>query len=938
MLGCVCLNINKKEVLNWDSFQSVIKSFKSEFPDCARGDDDRMRFTIAPNRFLDIVEVPAEGVLKDHINKRLSNTACLFLAKDDSSEFMFAKREMSASGVYKPKRYIFSKAKLLNSDIARLRKLRCRDESSFDSLFDTRGVVKRFYGEYKVWLERLGKNIKGIRSDTDRRHYSQILLSRMMFLYFIQTKNFLSENPDYLARRLAETKRNGGNFYRDFLLVLFFKVLNTRKKNRPITGFGAIPFLNGGLFKEHDLEKAHDIQIDNDILGGVLKFLDGWMWYVDETADYEGGVQSINPEIMGHIFEKNITDQSKKGAYYTPIDVTEYICNETIIPYCIRQVNERFSCKYEKLPEILKSAEHTKYLYFDVLKKISILDPSCGSGEFILTASKILFDLYMNAWKTIENLESPQVKQEQFIIAGRLEYYFKRRIVTENLYGVDTENGALEICKLRLWLSLVSAMSKDKADPLPNIDYNIMQGNSLVGYIDIPEKQQYSIDNPYGVEEILRKVDRLKDRYNKETDPQVAELLREGIQQEIKPCNDMLNRARASDIVVCKERRPTANHMQKINPFHWRLHFHEAVTAGGFDIIVGNPPYGAKTDYPTSFLRTWKTGNTYAYFVEVSMGLLKSSGRLGYIIPVSSISTTNMASLQETMLDGFSELKISNYDDRPGKLFEGLQHCRSSIILGTKHDSGLEEKTCAVSTTRYHRWASANRQDLFTKIRPIPVNLSGLLECTRNGIPMVLSKMNTIPKFGDEIEKGILAKIYQKPSLVQATYKKPGFSVYYHNAPQYWIRAMNVPTFRKTIKVSSHVKFVYLKNKKAAIVALALLNSSLFYWFFIKTSNCRDLTVREIENIPIGVDEFASTDVLEFTTLTQELMKNYKNNSEIKTDNRTTGTLRYEAVYPMHAKPIIDRIDDILAVHFGFTRKEAVYIKSFDEEFRMRDN
>ena len=934
------MNITKHEVLHWDGFQAVIESFKSEFSDCARGDDGRVRFTIEPHRFLDILEVPAGEEFKTYRNTRLSNTSCLALVKTDCTELMFVKRKMTAAGDYKLKTYVFGKSKLLNSDIDLLKKLKFGDESSFDDLFDTKDIVKRFYREYKVWLERLDKSIEGIGPDDDRRHYSQILLSRMMFLYFIQTKSFLSDERNYLTEKWIEIKRNKGNFYRDFLLVLFFKVLNTRKEDRETTLFKSVPFLNGGLFKEHDIERTYDIQIGNGVLGNVLEFLDGWLWYVDETTDYDGGAQSINPEILGHIFEKTITDQNKKGAYYTPIDVTGYICDETIIPYCIQQVNKRFLSKYEKMSEIWENIKHSEYLYFNILRKIRILDPSCGSGEFLLTSSKILFELYIKTWKTIESRKSNQVKQEQGCISGCPEYYFKRLIVTENLYGVDIENGALEICKLRLWLSLVSAMSRDTADPLPNIDYNIMQGNSLIGYTDIPEKQQYSIDNPYDIEDILRNVDQLKDAYNAETDPQAAAHLRKTIEQMVKPCNDLLNSARASDIAVGEALRPTAKCMKEINPFHWRLHFHEAVTAGGFDIIVGNPPYGADIDYPTAFLKTAKTKNSFAFFIEVSMCLLKPSGRIGYIVPVSGISTANMKPLQKILLTDCSELKISNYDDRPGKLFEGLEHCRSSIILGTKRKGN--GSSCAVFTTGYNRWyAPADRGGLFGRIRNngyVQLNFTPSDSHPKNTIESFAFNMGTIPKFQNKREKQILTKILRKPPLRQSIRQKSDFVVYYHNAPQYWIRAMNVPMLRKTLTQSSHVKSVYLKNERVATVTLALLNSSLFYWFHIKTSNCRDLNFNEIENFRIDADEFAPGNVLNLSNLTHEMLKNYKKNSKIKTSKRKKKTVRHEEAYPKHAKSIIDKIDDILARHFGFTQNEAVFIKEFDKEFRMRDN
>ena len=936
MLGCVRLNITARDIRNWDSVESVKESFASEFPDYSNMLDGRIRFTIEPNMFLDMVEIRADDRFADHFGRRLHNSTCLLLVKDDCSELMLAKDELLITGDIRLRKYKFSRAESRNSDVARLRELRCGDASSFEGLFDTKDVVKRFYGEYKVWLGRLGKSVMGINSADDRQHYSQILLSRMMFLYFIQTKNFLSNETDYLTRQFAEIGHAKGNFYSDFLLVLFFKVLNTKKEDREIGVFDSVPFLNGGLFKEHDIEKKYSIRIENDIFGGILEFLGGWMWYVDETTEYESGAQSINPEILGHIFEKTIADQSSKGAYYTPIDVTKYICEQTIIPYCIRCVNERFSCEHKELKEILDNVEHTEYLYFDVLKKITILDPSCGSGEFILTASKILFGLYDAAWKRIGKKAWPQVEQERDHMAGCPKYYFKRHIVTKNLYGVDIENGALEICKLRLWLSLVSEMSKDTADPLPNIDYNIMLGNSLVGYTNIPERQQYSIDNPYRIEKILQKVDRLKDMYNKEIDPHKAEQLREMIEREVKPCNDLLNGARASDIAVGEERRPTAGRMKKINPFHWRLHFHEAITAGGFDIIVGNPPYGAETKYPTAFLKTRSTGNTYAYFAEVSISLLKMGGRIGYIIPVSGISTKNMIPLQKLLLDGCSELMISNYDDRPGKLFEGLQDCRSSIVLGTKKELG--RNPCAVFTTGYNRWNSADRKHLFADISYTQIDFAPNMPRTKNSIPSIIYDIGTIPKLKNEQEKRVLAKILEKPPLEESIRNMSDCVVYYHNAPRYWIRVMNVPSFRKAIRVSSHVKPVYLKNKDTATVTLALLNSSLFYWFFIKTSNCRDLTVREIKNMPINIDEFTSAGVSKLEALTQKLMENYKKHSIVNTNKRQKGIMQYEEIYPKRGKSIIDKVDDILATHYDFTQKERELIKGFDEKFRLGDD
>ena len=197
--------------------------------------------------------------------------------------------------------------------------------------------------------------------------------------------------------------------------------------------------------------------------------------------------------------------------------------------------------------------------------------------------------------------------------------------------------------------------------------------------------------------------------------------------------------------------------------------------------------------------------------------------------------------------------------------------------------------------------------------------------------------MSTIPKIGDEIEIDILAKIYQKPRLVQATCKESGLAVYFHSAPQYWIHAMNVRKFNQSLKDSTEVKYVKLKNEKAFTIVLSLLNSSLFYWFFIKMSDCRHLNMREVENMPIDIDKFTPTDISKLSKLTRKLTKNYKTNSVTKIGKKDP-TSRHEEIYPKHAKSIIDKIDDILARRFGFTQDEAIFIKEFDKEFRMRDN
>ena len=932
MLGCIHLNITKSDIMKCKSMDAVKTMLAKEFYDIDRTSEG-MRVAVDAHQFLDVAEIPASDKFNKHFGKMLYNTTCLLLCKDDYSKMAFVRKVMGMTGNNVYQRYVVDIRQPRTSDVARLKNIQYGNTATFTELFNTKDVVKGFYRQYKSILDKLQKSITKIIPAKDKQRYSQILLSRIMFLYFIQARGLLECDTNYLRTKFVETKRNNGNYYRDFLCVLFFDVLNTEKSDRrhdlgtPHHDFGTIPFLNGGLFKEHAIEiKNKHIGVENHISADILMFLGRWLWYVDDTADEANTTASVNPEILGHIFETLIEDQHGKGAYYTPPDVTQYICEQTILQYCVERANDTFGTKYKTIQDIICDREHAEYLYFDVVKPIRVLDPACGSGEFVLTAYKMLYELYRELWSVISKYDSERVKAEYELFGDNPNYYFKRRIITENVYGVDIESGALEVCKLRLWLSLVADMDVDNVEPLPNIDYNIMQGNSLVGYTEIPKKQQFSLDSPYRMEDTLKKITQLKDTYNAETDPKMAAAIKDSIEREVAPCNDLLSKLLASHIAPSGHRL-TAGQMKKIKPFHWRLHFHDIMQTGGFNVIVGNPPYGANVDYPTSFLKTGKTGNTYAFFIEVSMSLLRPDGRFGYIIPVSGVSTEYMIPLQRILLRGCSKLGVSSYDFRPGKIFEGKNNNRLAIILGAKKAS--VETACAVSTTRYHRWYAADRKILFENIKYVPLNF----ESKSVNFNEIFANIGTIPKIGEAIEKQIFQKIFQKPMLKHEIIPKSNFVVWYHNTPLYWIRAMNVPKFTPDVSLSSHVKRINLKNQNAATIVLALLNSSLFYWFFIKVSGCRDLTNGIINNMPVGINDFTAAELTKLNSILENLMYSYKQNCQI--DIRKNK--KNEKITVKHSKPIIDMIDDVLAEHYRFTQDEAMYIKQFDEKFRMSD-
>ena len=923
MLGRIRLNIEIDDMRKWNSFASVRRTLKAEFRQGHQITNNHIRFAIKPNQFLEVAEIPATDEFGAHFRQNISHTTvCLLLLKDDYSEMMFVRKEMGVAGNDVYRKYKLSCAKPHQSDVKRLQRLQSGNSLSFMSLFDTKEIVRRFYDKYKALLANLGGSIKGISSVDDRQHYSQILLSRIMFLYFIQSKKFLAnESTGYLRNRFDKAVRAEKNFYNDFLLVLFFNVLNTERKNRKTDKFDAIPFLNGGLFKKHRIEeKYRKIRIENDVFDKVLKFLDGWMWYVDDTADDASTTASVNPEILGHIFETMIEDQNGQGAFYTPADITRYICQETIRPYCLDRVTKHFQTHYDEIRDILDNVHHAEYLYFDVIKGMRVLDPSCGSGEFVLTAYKTLYELYRETWHMIENLDTARVRNEKKRLGKNPNYYFKRRIITENLYGVDIDNGALEVCKLRLWLSLVADMDKENAEPLPNIDYNIMQGDSLVGYITPQAAQQLSIDEPERVSNILSEIEALKQRYRQEQEPGKAELLNKEIGEKIGKHNKRLNRAWISDI--SHRTRSSGIDVEEIKPFHWVLHFYNVITSGGFDIVVGNPPWlsttadvSSKTRRPKllkpvydKLFKTKDAREHYAFFFEISLNMMKPGGRIGYIVALSSISLKTKKPLQEFLRNRCSELRISSYNDRPGKIFEGGTHARSAIVLGIHDIDG----PCKILTTGSHRWKTKDRPGLLDRVVYLPCeNFPIGDDCATT-----LYDEGIIPKFSVGIEKSIMAKFLSKPRLQTVNDLK--FVLWYHDTARYWVRVTDYK-FK-----DSHVHRISLDDEQSKIVTMALLNSSLAYWFFNKTTNNKEIS-SHIKHLCIDPGAFNSTDIEQLRRHTNKLYRHYGERyqaGEIKTDK-------------VFCKSAIDKIDDILAKHYELTKEEIQYIKNFEVEFRM---
>jgi hypothetical protein len=398
---------------------------------------------------------------------------------------------------------------------------------------DIERVTKKFFRDFDTQRLDFLNLIEGIQDDRLRRWYASVLLNRLMFIYFLQKKGFLDGgNQNYLHDKLVECKNqnltppaplirgesNGdtesspqsrgagrglpfatdGTFFSIFLKALFFEGFAKPDHERsPETKklLGSIKYLNGGLFLPHTIEQTHpDIHIPDIAFENLFDLFQRYSWNLNDTPG--GKDDEINPDVLGYIFEKYI-NQKAFGAYYTRPEITEYLCEQTIYKLVLDKINHpgipgvvaprRFDSMAELLLHL--DAEICRELLHKTLPKLSLLDPACGSGAFLVAAMKTLINLYSAVIGKIEFLGDRNltewlktVKAEHKSIA----YFIKKSIITDNLYGVDIMEEATEIARLRLFLALVAAARQvDELEPLPNIDFNILAGNSLIGLLHV---------------------------------------------------------------------------------------------------------------------------------------------------------------------------------------------------------------------------------------------------------------------------------------------------------------------------------------------------------------------------------------------------------------------------------------------------------------------
>jgi hypothetical protein len=554
--------------------------------------------------------------------------------------------------------------------------------------FDLESVNKQFYKGICEFFTELKQHLVSEKV-FDSRHaayFTNRLIGRMVFCRFLDKKGIISRERKYFD---TEGKPST-EYYREKLEVLFFKVFNTPIEDREVGADDKTPFLNGGLFeiKENDRYKDDKLTFPTDYFSRLFEFLKHYNFTTDESTSAFQQV-AIDPEMLGKIFENLLAEQVEetgeqarkaKGAFYTPREIVDYMCKESLREYLKTQVTEardrddKISLLLDTKPHIWrdqqrnyqKDLEPFKIQIFDALDKAKILDPACGSGAFPMGMMQLLLMCY-------ERLEP------------RFEAYkTKLNIIKNNLYGVDIEPMAVEISRLRAWLSIIVDKEGDirKIEPLPNLDFKFVCANSL---IPLDKSGQMNLMDDTDLED---KITALRDKYYDEKTVKGKNSLRKEFESLISAKEFGMEKSKKQEQLESYHPFDSENICQFFDPVFM-------FSQTGFDIVIGNPPYInvkkqklEQKNELNKYYKNSKGADIYVFFLERSLDLLKQNKILTFICPNKFFGAQYGINIRKELQSNYHIMYI--WDLKDVKVFQSAMI--STVVIGIKK-SNIDLKT-----------------------------------------------------------------------------------------------------------------------------------------------------------------------------------------------------------------------------------------------------
>ena len=624
-----------------------------------------------------------------------------------------------------PKRYTFLLGKNEPCTTAASRLKELADKRTYGSIyltdvtdaFSVERLNKEFFNGYKAQYKKFVDTLSDTKSHRD---YVKKLLGRLVFLQFLQKKGWMGVpasnvkweggDKNYLSK-LVDNYANNNRLLSDVLELLFFKTLNEKRDgdiaDSKLGENIKIPYLNGGLFDKDSVDEL-DIDFPYTYFKELMEFFSQYNFTIDEN-DPDDSEVGIDPEMLGHIFENLLEDNKDKGAFYTPKEIVQYMCRQSVIQYLkTHEPSDQYADAIEQLindgvvSPILQS-KSIAARFTQLLKEVKVCDPAIGSGAFPMG---ILYVLY----HAIHHLHSHAEPHGNFDSTQT-----KRDIIQNNIFGVDIEQGAVDIARLRFWLALV--VDADEPQPLPNLDYKITCGNSLLSRypIDAPIENvfvEYNKGKKEDEKMTLAKYKELVSNYTNTSNHQTKNLFRTTIEEIKKAFKVELSKQDIMDVVKIKKQindietpnlfgeelnNVQKNKLNKLkkeleqkeeekadilnnkiyeNAFEWRFEFPQLLDDNGvftgFDIVIGNPPYlriqGIRDTNPAFAEELVKkyhsaTGSfdLYATFAERGLQVIRQSGIVNYIMPDKWTNAAFGKGLREVVSEQRAAHKIISF-------------------------------------------------------------------------------------------------------------------------------------------------------------------------------------------------------------------------------------------------------------------------------------
>lgn len=634
-------------------------------------------------------------------------------------------------------------------------------------------VNREFYVGIANLFEQLSSHLKNQESlkaipdlEKQSKLFANRLIGRILFLWFLNKKNFLSKKQDYFNLIMEETE-----YYNKKLKVLFYDVLNTPKEERNIkkTDDFETVYLNGGLFEPHLNDwNNHDFNFPNNWFKYLYAHLNKFNFTTDESSpDYEQ--IAIDPEMLGRVFEnllasivpetsKAANERKNKGAFYTPREIVSFMCKEALKEHIKKSIaNEKDHIGIDKLIEMSDAdfidekstglsliwgnrSDDVKTLIIDSLNKIKVLDPACGSGAFPIGFMQVML-------KTLERLSTvydPKIKKHRPAKIGEKfdPHLAKKSILKETLYGSDIEPMAIEISKIRAWLSLV-VDKVEISEPLPNLEFNFICANSLV---PLPKDYQQTIfeEHSNDSEESIRSL--------------IAKYFdAHGFKEKQKLRNEF------NKIYAQMHASEKTNMRTKLlttwNPFEFdkAAEFYDSKTMMNvehFDVVIGNPPYIhfedikeiSKNIYkPLKDKGVYKTyeprGDIYTLFYEMGVANLNKDGILTYITSNKWMRAGYGKSLRNYLLEKTQPISII---DLGSGVFDSAT-VDTAILILSKENKKLETKAITLNSedrrTNMTNFVKKHvlklkfkQDDLWVILNPLELSIKQKIE--KYGIPL----------------------------------------------------------------------------------------------------------------------------------------------------------------------------------------------------------